>query len=366
MNINFLNLAIAHQEIELEILATIKKVTLSGSYILGEELRKFEESFARYTESSYCSGVGNGLDALKLALLATGIKPGDEVIVPAHTFIATWLAVSDIGAIPVPVEPSEITYNINVNLIEQVITNKTKAIIPVHLYGQPADLKSINEIAKKYNLFVIEDAAQAHGATYNNRKIGAHSDAVAWSFYPGKNLGGLGDGGAITTNNPLIIEKINYLRNYGSPKKYQHDVLGFNSRLDEIQAATLNVKLKYLDEWNDRRKKIADLYLENITSSAIKLPEKNLQSNPVWHLFVIRLQQRDTLLNYLNQHNCQVLVHYPIPPHKQKCYTNYNHLQLSITEKISNEILSLPISSHHSENEILEVCNLINRFTDSL
>jgi dTDP-4-amino-4,6-dideoxygalactose transaminase len=360
--IDFLNLALAHQEIESEILEVVKRVTLSGSYILGQEVVNFEKAFATYTESNYCAGVGNGLDAIKLALLAVGIKPGDEVIVPAHTFIATWLAVTDIGATPVPIEPIEKTYNIDPNLIEKSITNKTKAIIPVHLYGQPADLNSVHAIAKKYNLAIIEDAAQAHGATYNNKKIGAHSDVVAWSFYPGKNLGGIGDGGAVTTNSKSIYEKINHLRNYGSPKKYQHDFLGVNSRLDEIQAAVLNVKLNYLDEWNKRRKKIANFYIGNLILDEIKLPEIQADSSSAWHLFVIRLKERDSLINYLNQKNCQTLVHYPTPPHLQKCYPNYNRLQLTITEKISQEIMSLPISPHHKEEEIMHVCNLIKRF----
>ena len=311
---------------------------------------------------NYCAGVGNGLDAIKIALLAVGVRPGDEVIVPAHTFIATWLAVSEIGAKPVPVEPNSRTFNIDPKLISKAITSKTKAILPVHLYGQPAELDSILNIASQYNLKVVEDAAQAQGSSYKGVKIGSHSDAVAWSFYPGKNLGALGDGGAISTNSIEVSESIRKIRNYGSSVKYKHEILGINSRLDEIQAAVLRVKLKHLTSWNKRRAYIADYYQSNINTNDVELPNVIDGVIPAWHLYVIKLARRNELLDFLKNNNCESIIHYPTPPHLQNCYKEYSRLSLPITEKISQSVLSLPISPHHQLKEIDHICQLINSF----
>jgi dTDP-4-amino-4,6-dideoxygalactose transaminase len=311
---------------------------------------------------NYCAGVGNGLDAIKIALLAVGVRPGDEVIVPAHTFIATWLAVSEIGAKPVPVEPNSRTFNIDHKLISKAITSKTKAILPVHLYGQPAELDSILNIASQYNLKVVEDAAQAQGSSYNGVKIGSHSDAVAWSFYPGKNLGALGDGGAISTNSIEVSESIRKIRNYGSSIKYKHEILGINSRLDEIQAAVLRVKLKYLTSWNKRRAYIADYYQSNINKNDVELPNVIDGVIPAWHLYVIKLARRNELLDFLKNNNCESIIHYPTPPHLQNCYKEYSQISLPVTEKIAQSVLSLPISPHHHIREIDHICQLINSF----
>ena len=361
-NIPFLNLSAAYNELENELEIAILRASRSGRFILGEELCLFENEFSAYLGVNYCAGVGNGLDAIKIALLAVGVRPGDEVIVPAHTFIATWLAVSEIGAKPVPVEPNSRTFNIDPKLISKAITSKTKAILPVHLYGQPAELGSILNIASQYNLKVVEDAAQAQGSSYNGVKIGSHSDAVAWSFYPGKNLGALGDGGAISTNSIEVSESIRKIRNYGSSVKYKHEILGINSRLDEIQAAVLRVKLKYLTSWNKRRAYIADYYQSNINTNDVELPNVIDGVIPAWHLYVIKLARRNELLDFLKNNNCESIIHYPTPPHLQNCYKEYSRLSLPITEKISQSVLSLPISPHHQLKEIDHICQLINNF----
>ena len=361
-NIPFLNLSAAYNELENELETAILRVSRSGRFILGEELCLFENEFSAYLGVNYCAGVGNGLDAIKIALLAVGVRPGDEVIVPAHTFIATWLAVSEIGAKPVPVEPNSRTFNIDPKLISKAITSKTKAILPVHLYGQPAELGSILNIASQYNLKVVEDAAQAQGSSYNGVKIGSHSDAVAWSFYPGKNLGALGDGGAVSTNSIEVSESIRKIRNYGSSVKYKHEILGINSRLDEIQAAVLRVKLKYLTSWNKRRAYIADYYQSNINTNDVELPNVIDGVIPAWHLYVIKLARRNELLDFLKNNNCESIIHYPTPPHLQNCYKEYSRLSLPITEKISQSVLSLPISPHHQLDEIDHICQLINNF----
>lgn len=361
-DISFLNLSAAYKELEGELESAILRASRSGRYILGEELALFEEEFSKYLGVNYCAGVGNGLDAIKIALLAVGVGPGDEVIVPAHTFIATWLAVSEIGAKPVPVEPNSRTFNIDPKRIPAAITSKTKAILPVHLYGQPAELDSILNIASQYHLKVVEDAAQAQGSSYNGVKIGAHSDAVAWSFYPGKNLGALGDGGAITTNSHEISESIRKIRNYGSSIKYKHEILGINSRLDEIQAAVLRVKLKYLTSWNKRRAHIADHYQSNININDIELPSVIDGVIPAWHLYVIKLARRNELLDFLKNNNCESIIHYPTPPHLQNCYKEYSQISLPVTEKIAQSVLSLPISPHLDLKEVDHICQLINRF----
>ena len=358
----FLDLGAAYRELKAEIDEAVSRSLNSGWYILGPEVEAFESAYAEYCGAKYAIGVANGLDALHLALRAMDIGPGDEVIVPSNTYIATWLAVSQCGATPVPVEPVEATYNINPGLIEAAITPRTKAIIPVHLYGQPADMDEILAIARKHGLRVLEDGAQAHGARYKGKRLGCHGDAVAWSFYPGKNLGALGDGGAITTNDPALAERLKMLRNYGSKVKYVNEEMGYNSRLDPIQAAVLSVKLKYLDEWNGRRKAIAALYLERLQGAGVILPQVPDWADPVWHLFVIRHPQRDALAKHLNQAGIGTLIHYPIPPHKQKAYAlaGFDHHEFPLATRMADEVLSLPIGPQL--NDCTEVCHEIQKF----
>ena len=360
MNVPFLDLRGAYTELKSEIDAAIARVLDSGWYILGPELDAFENEFAAYCETSHAIGVADGLDALHLALRAMDIGPGDEVIVPSNTFIATWLAVSECGATPVPVEPDPYTFNLNVQLLESAITPKTKVVIPVHLYGQPADLDPILEIAKLHDLWVLEDAAQAHGARYKGRRIGGHGDAVAWSFYPGKNLGALGDGGAVTTKHADLAERIRELRNYGSKVKYVHNVKGFNSRLDPIQAAVLRVKLARLDEWNERRRFVANAYLSGINATDIILPTVPEYSNPVWHLFVIQSSNRDKLQKRLAEAGVNTLIHYPVAPHCQRAYGL--NLKLPLAEHLADTVLSLPIGPHldiEHANHVIEVLNSV-------
>jgi dTDP-4-amino-4,6-dideoxygalactose transaminase len=364
MNIPFLDLKAAVDELRSEIDTAIARVLDSGQYILGDEVEAFEVEYAKYCGSKYCVGVANGLDALHLVLRAWGIGPGDEVIVPSNTYIATWLAISYCGAIPIPVEPDEKTYNINPLKIESLITSRTKAIIPVHLYGQPADLDCIKLISKTHNLKLLEDGAQAHGAKYKGRRIGGHGNAVAWSFYPGKNLGAIGDGGAITTDDSDLFERLKSLRNYGSSKRYTHELIGFNSRLDPIQAAILGIKLKKLDEWNAIRKKIASVYCEKLKNLGFTLPFVPNWADPVWHLFVIRTNKRENLQKYLTDLNITTLIHYPIPPHLQSAYLgsidcgkNY-----PIAENMAREILSLPIGPHMSDLETEQIICALKNF----
>jgi dTDP-4-amino-4,6-dideoxygalactose transaminase len=347
MHIPFLDVGAAYKELKTEIDSAIERVLVSGWYILGTEVEAFEAEYAAYCEVNHAIGVGNGLDALHLALLAMDIGPGDEVIVPSNTYIATWLAVSQTGATPVPIEPDLRTFNIDPARIESAITPNTKAILPVHLYGQPADLDPVMEIARRYGLRVLEDGAQAHGARYKGKRLGAHGDAVAWSFYPGKNLGALGDGGAITTNDAAIAERIRMLRNYGSPVKYVNVERGFNSRLDPLQAAVLRVKLKMLDEWNTRRKHIANKYIESLTreSSLLELPFVPDYADPVWHLFVVQHPNRDHLQMQLNEAGVGTMIHYPIPPHRQQAYADMGMSAGSLpnAESLAKKVLSLPI-----------------------
>lgn len=358
--IPFLDLKALYLEIKDELDAAYHRVMESGWYILGQEVEAFEKEFAAYCDVKHCIGVSNGLDALHLILRAMEIGTGDEVIVPSNTYIATWLAVTYAGATPVPVEPDERTYNINPELIAAAITPKTKAILPVHLYGQPADMDSIRGIAGKYNLKVIEDAAQAHGARYKGKRTGGLDDAAGFSFYPGKNLGAFGDGGAITTNDDNLAARIRSLRNYGSQVKYKHHVKGFNSRLDELQAAFLRVKLKKLDDWNSRRQQIADIYLKELKGvEQIVLPYVPEWAEPVWHLFVIRSPKRDALQKHLEQNGMQTLIHYPVPPHKQQAYHEMNHLNLPITESIHQEVLSLPMGPTMQEDHISAIVEII-------
>lgn len=347
MNIPFLDLRAAYLELKPAIDAAIARVLDSGYYILGVEVEAFENEWAAYCEAHHAIGVANGLDALVLALRALEVGAGDEVIVPSNTYIATWLAVSQCGATPVPVEPDERTYNIDPTRIEAAITARTRAIVPVHLYGQPADLDPILAIARKHGLRVLEDAAQAHGARYKGRRIGAHGDAVAWSFYPGKNLGALGDGGAVTTNDSQLADRIRVLRNYGSRVKYVNEVQGSNSRLDPLQAAVLRAKLPYLDEWNARRKVIAKQYIEGLADCGVTLPHLPEWAEPVWHVFAVRHLERDAVQQRLAQAEIGSLIHYPIPPHKQLCYAAREGGDTTdrnpIATRLAGEVLSLPM-----------------------
>jgi dTDP-4-amino-4,6-dideoxygalactose transaminase len=350
MSIPFLDLRAAYLELKEEIDSAVARVLNSGWYLLGTELEAFERDFAVYSGATHCIGVGSGLDSLHLTLRAMKIGPGDEVIVPANTFIATWLAVSYAGATPVPVEPDPLTYNIDTKRIEEAVTERTKAIIPVHLYGQPADMEPILNIARRHGLNVIEDAAQAQGACYKKKPVGSIGHAAAWSFYPGKNLGAFGDAGAITTNDAELAHELRVLRNYGSSVKYVNELKGFNSRLDEIQASILRVKLGHLDCWNQRRKELASLYLQELADTPLVLPHVPEWADPVWHLFVVRTSNRDELQSRLKTRGIGALIHYPVPPHLQQAYRD---LQLSdgdlpITERIHQEVLSLPIGPHLS------------------
>lgn len=368
MEIPFLDLKAPYLELKKEIDAAYHRVMESGWYVLGSEVEAFEREFAEYCQTQYSIGIGNGLEALHLILRAMEVGMGDEVIVPANTYIATLLAASFTEAIPVLVEPDIDTYNIDPSKIEAAITSKTKAIIAVHLYGQPADMDSINLIAKKYGIKVIEDAAQAHGAYYKNRRVGSLADAAGFSFYPGKNLGAFGDGGAITTNNEQLADKIRLLRNYGSRTKYQNEIKGYNSRLDELQAAFLRVKLTKLDEWNKRRKQLAQYYLSKLSlTEDLKIPYVPEWADPVWHLFVISYPQRDILKEYLNNVGINTLIHYPIPAHLSGAYSldTSDDLRMGgypITELLSRQILSLPIGPHLQKQEAREIIKSINEF----
>ena len=343
--IPFLDLKAPHVELRPEIDAAIARVLDSGWYILGPEVEAFEAEFAGYCQAGHAIGLANGLDALHLALRAMDVGPGDEVIVPSNTYIATWLAVSQCGAVPVPVEPDPATHNIDPARIEAAITPRTRVILPVHLYGQPVDLDPILAIARKHGLRVLEDGAQAHGARYKGRRIGGHGDAVAWSFYPGKNLGALGDGGAVTTNDAQIADRLRVLRNYGSRVKYVNEVAGYNSRLDPLQAAVLRVKLAHLDDWNARRAALAQVYLDGLRDTGLVLPHVPDWAQPAWHLFVVRHRQRDDLQRALAEAGIGSLIHYPIPPHKQQAYAEagYRADAFPVANRLAEEVLSLPM-----------------------
>ena len=344
----FLDVGASYRELQEQIDEAIGRVLASGWYILGAEVEAFESEFAEYCGARHCVGTANGLDALHLALRAMDVGPGDEVIVPSNTYIATWLAVTQCGATPVPVEPDEDTFNIDPSLIEASITERTKVILPVHLYGLPADLDPILATARQHGLRVLEDAAQAHGARYRGQRIGAHGDAVAWSFYPTKNLGAFGDGGAVTTNDPGLADRIRVLGNYGSRAKYVNEVPGFNSRLDPIQSAVLRVKLACLDEWNARRQKIAREFAVALSGTNLELPCRPAYADSAWHLYVIRHPQRDELQAALRRLEIGTLIHYPIPPHRQGAYASREFAPgaFPLAERIAQEVLSLPIGPH--------------------
>jgi len=362
LKVPFLDLGAGFRELRPEIDAAVSRVLDSGWYVLGEEVEAFEAEWAEYCHAKYAVGVGSGLDALHLALLALDVGPGDEVIVPANTYIATWLAVSHCGATPVPVEPIAATFNIDPKLVESAITPRTKVILPVHLCGQPVDIDPILEIAEKHKLPVLDDAAQAHGASYNGKKIGSLVNATAWSFYPGKNLGAFGDGGAVTTNDPDIAAQIRVLRNYGSKQKYINEKLGFNSRLDPIQAAVLRVKLKNLDQWNERRKSIARKYLQNLDPSRLRLPHVEDYADSVWHLFVVTHDQRNAFQERMNETGISTVIHYPIPPHKQKAYNcmNLDENQLALSSCLASKVISLPIGPHLKDEQVEYVIDKAN------
>ena len=365
--IHFLNLKKINQPFEVAFQEKMKQFLEGGWYILGNEVKQFETDFAAYCGTRYCIGVGNGLDALVLifkAYIQLGkLQKGDEVIVPANTYIASILAVLQADLIPVLVEPRLETYNINPEEIEAKITSKTKAILPVHLYGQLCEMKAINEIAQKYKLLVIEDAAQAHGSQFSeNERAGNLSNAAAFSFYPGKNLGALGDGGAITTNDDELANVLFSMRNYGSKVKYENEIIGVNSRLDELQAAFLNIKLKQLDSENEFRRSMAKRYLSEIKNDKIIMPTWDLSQNHVFHLFVIRTADRLALQNYLKDNGIETMIHYPIPPHKQKALVNWSQLSFPITEKIHDEVLSIPLNSGLKASEIQHIITVLNKF----
>lgn len=358
--IKFLDLHKINERYRKEIDERIKKVLDSGWYLLGKENDEFCNNFASFCGAKYAVGVANGLDALKLAIMALGFKEGDEILVPSNTYIASILAISECGCTPVLVEPDINTYNINPALIEEKISNKTKAILVVHLYGQAVDMTNIKPLAEKYGLKIIEDAAQAHGAGHKGIRTGNLGDIAGFSFYPGKNLGCLGDGGAVTTNDEELYNKIKALRNYGSHKKYENLYIGFNSRLDELQAAVLDVKLKYLNEDNNYRRKIAKYYIENIKNEKIILP--NYSEEHVYHIFAVRTKKRDELQTYLKESNIETLIHYPIPPHKQICYKGVLGENYPVSEEIHRTILSLPISPVITMEEAEKVVKTINNY----
>jgi dTDP-4-amino-4,6-dideoxygalactose transaminase len=356
-----------YKALELEFDTAYKRVMNRGHFILGPELLEFEKAFANYCSTKFAVGVGSGLDALVLALDAWGVGAGDEVIIAANTYIATAFAVSKLGAKPVIVDIDKESFNINTKQIESRINSKTKVLLPTHLYGQMANMNEILALAQKYNLKVLEDAAQSHGAKHDNQICGSHGDAVAFSFYPTKNLGAFGDGGAITTNCPVLYDKLLHLRNNGSKSKFYYDYIGYNSRLDEIQAAFLKVKLKYLDAWNMRRGKLAEIYRQELKNlNSIVLPEVSFSNESVWHVYCVRVLNglREELIQYLNEAKVGTNIHYPEPLHLQNCYQDlgYKLGDFPITESYSKEILSLPLSWYHTEEEIYRVSKLIKEF----
>lgn len=363
-SVPFLDLQAAYLELRDEIDAATARVLASGWYIQGTEVEAFEADFASFCGAAHCVGLGNGLDALILALRALGIGPGDEVIVPSNTFIATWLAVSAVGARPVPVEPAAPGFNMDAAGVAAAIGPRTKAVIPVHLYGQPAAIGPIVALARNHGLFVVEDAAQAHGARVDGTRIGGHGDIVCWSFYPGKNLGALGDGGAITTNDATLADRIRTLANYGSREKYVHELRGVNSRLDPVQAAILRVKLMHLEAWNARRGDVANRYTERLTPTPLVLPAVQPGHTPVWHLFVVRSHEREALQAALSRQGIGTLIHYPVPPHMQAAYADLGIAPeaLPIARDMARQVLSLPIGPHLAPDQIERTIEAVAAF----
>lgn len=359
----FLDLGATYRELKEDLDRAYQRVMTSGWYLLGTELAAFEAEFASYTEAADCAGVASGLDALVLSLRALGVDRGGEVIVPSNTYIATWLAVSALGAIPVPVEPDEATFNLTGEAIEAAITHRTAAILPVHLYGLPADISSIQKVSARYGIPVIYDAAQAHGARYDGHTLGGYGDLVAWSFYPGKNLGAYADAGAVTGRDPELLARVRRLRNYGSETKYVNQERGVNSRMDELQAAVLSVKLRHLDQWNDRRRATARTYLSALVDSGLALPAEPDARTSAWHLFVVRSDHRDALQAHLRQDGIQSLIHYPLMPHRQEAYSDHDFPPLPVAEAIGDQVLSLPIGPHLSQEHNAHVIKSIRVFT---
>ena len=376
MTVPFLDVGATYRELAPGIDDAIRRVLSSGRYILGEETEAFEREFAAYCGVAHCVGVGNGLEALHLVLVAAGIGPGDEVIVPANTYIATWLAVTRAGALPVAVEPDAANANLDPSRVEEAITGKTKAILAVHLYGRPADMKALGEIAKRRGVLLLEDAAQAHGAEIDGRRAGGLGFAAGWSFYPGKNLGAFGDAGAVTTDDAALADRVRVLRNYGSRVKYENEVPGFNSRLDPLQAAILRVKLRELDRWNARRRAIAERYTEALSGlPGLTLPSLDsftpsrlhAFTRPSWHLYVVRSARRDALRAALAAEGIETLIHYPIPPHLSEAYGSvpFRARELPITERMAREVLSLPIGPHLRDDDVSAVIDAMRRITVS-
>lgn len=361
MKVPFVSFEKMHTEIKNDIMNRFEAIYDNNYFIMGAELDNFEKKYASYIGTKYCVGVGNGLEAIELILRGYDIGVGDEVIVPAHTFIASVLAISNTGATPVFVDSDEY-FTIDTKLIEEKITDNTKAILVVQLYGQASDMDPIIELAKKYNLKVIEDAAQAHGATYMGKKIGTLGDAAAFSFYPGKNLGALGDAGAVTTDDYELYTKIKMLRNYGSIEKYHHEVKGKNSRLDEIQAGFLNIKLDYLDKWNKDRNRLANIYLENIKNDKIILPKVREENEHVWHLFVVRVKNRDEFQKYLSDNGIMTTIHYPIAITKQNAYSEYSNYNYDNAYMYADEVISLPLYYGMEDDKIKYVIDVINNY----
>jgi dTDP-4-amino-4,6-dideoxygalactose transaminase len=378
MKIPFNDFKSPYCELKSELDEAYHRFMQSARFVLGNEVESFEQEYAQYCGAKHCVGLGNCLDAMHLVLRAWGIGPGDEVIVPSNTYIATWLAVSYAGATPIPVEPDPITFNLNPNLIESALTSRTRAIMPVHLYGQTADMDPILEIAERRGLKVLEDAAQAQGARYKGRRAGSLGHAAAHSFYPTKNLGAFGDAGAVTTDDAELAGKVRILRNYGSKQRYFNEVKGLNSRLDELQAAFLRVKLRHLDAWNERRQKLAQLYLKNLgkSNSELILPCVPQWADPIWHLFVVRHPRRNDLQRYLTAAGVDTLIHYPVPPHLSGAYAKtpqrrfeegrpQSHCEIGsmpIAEQLANTVLSLPIGPHLSEQQVDVVVSILEKF----
>lgn len=365
MNIPFLSFKKMNADVKAETLTSFEQFFDKSWYILGDQVKQFEHDYAAFNNTQYCVGVANGLDALILALKTLNIGMGDEVIVPSNTYIASWLAVSYVGATPIPVEPRKETFNINPEFIEAKITSKTKAIMPVHLYGQCCEMDAIMRIAAKHNIFVVEDNAQSQGATFNGKLAGSFGDINGTSFYPGKNLGAYGDAGAITTNNQVLAQRTMVIRNYGSQKKYYNEELGINSRLDEVQAGFLSIKLKHLEQWNSARKTIAAKYITSLQgTNDLILPQLADGATSVYHLFVIRTSKRDGLQQHLQQNGIGTLIHYPVPPHLQKAYADLNGKKgdYPIAEEMADTCLSLPMFPGMTDDEVSYVCNQIKSF----
>ena len=366
MKVQFNDVQLINQSVQSEIEEAFRQVFNSGSFVLGKNVKAFEENYAAHNQTKEAVGVSSGLDALILSLKVLGIGVGDEVIVPSNTYIATAIAVSHVGATPIFVEPKKDTYNLDPSLIEAAITSRTKAIIPVHLYGQACEMNSINGIANKHDLFVVEDNAQAHGSSFDGRRTGSWGDVNATSFYPGKNLGALGDGGAITTDNQELAERIKTLRNYGSSKKYYNDLIGYNNRLDEMQAAFLSVKLKYLNTWTEMRQTAAKQYLAELQGVGdLILPVTHPKSTHVYHLFVIRTEKRDELQKFLSDQGVDTLIHYPVPPHLQKAYEHLGYAKgdFPIVERMAETCLSLPMFPGITESQIDQVAAGVKAFS---